>query len=211
MTKIHILRLTLILLLSSCIFNEIHKSFEEDTIFDIFEYIVLGVIYACLFLWTSIKDYKAYKNSGSVLHFLSSFLALFLIAIIFSYNAYRKYLFNEPSYIKAYYNGDLDAFSIDLKTSGKYIMTSLTIASSHYFYGTYSIKNSIIILDKHNIDDVIEANTLMIAKRCDTFATQPLEIPKVVCNDYMFQVDDKHKAIKNAFSFLVTADNRAIK
>ena len=60
-----------------------------------------------------------------------------------------------PTVIYAWYDGDVNGFSITLKQNGEYKINSNSWLTTNSFYGTYTLTDSIIILDKQNIDNVI--------------------------------------------------------
>eukprot|EP01136_Pigoraptor_vietnamica_P005433 Opistho-1_new@37055 len=69
---------------------------------------------------------------------------------------------NSPTLISGFYDGGFNGFSVDFKTDGNYVMANGSGLGQSCFYGTYSIKDSVITLDKSNIDNCINTNKLVI-------------------------------------------------
>ena len=80
-----------------------------------------------------------------------------------------------------------------------------------YFYGKYSIKDSIITLDKSNIDKVIRTNKLVIRTVTNIFQQDTIEGEDTTYTVWIFQIDKNGKIIDKDFRFRVTDNNRSIK
>lgn len=76
-----------------------------------------------------------------------------------------------------------------------------------FFYGTYTLKDSIITLDKSNRDKVIESNKLAI-KSENYFPKDSIDLIASKAN-YITQINDNGLEIDREFRFRVTVDNRA--
>lgn len=136
---------------------------------------------------------------------------LSFIMIIIVLHLYQDNKINSSTLIRAFYDGDYNGFSIDLKENGNYIMANGSGLGQSYFYGKYSIKDSIITLDKSNIDKVIRTNKLVIRTVTNIFQQDTIEGEDTTYADWIFQIDKNGKVIDKDFRFRVTDDNRSIK
>ena len=103
-------------------------------------------------------------------------------------------------------DGGFNNFSVDFKTDGNYLMANGTGLGQRYFYGKYSLKDSIITIDKSNIDKCIKTNKLII--RSEQYYL-PLDTnSKTGQANYITQIDKNGKEIDKEFRFRVTKDNR---
>ena len=95
---------------------------------------------------------------------------------------------------------------MDFKTDGNYVMANGSGLGQSYFYGTYSIKDSVITLDKSNIDNCIKTNKLVIRTE-NYYPKDSTDLIKSNAN-YITQVDSNGNEIDREFRFRVTEDNR---
>ena len=113
---------------------------------------------------------------------------------------------NSPSLITGFNDGGFNGFSVDFKKNGTYIMANGSGLGQSYFYGKYSLRDSIITIDKSGIDNCIKSNQLVI--RTEQYYL-PLDTnPKAGAANYITQIDDKGNEIEKEFRFRVTFDNR---
>ena len=57
--------------------------------------------------------------------------------------------------LRANYDGDINGFSLEFRKDGTYKFCNYSVLGGKYFRGKYLLKDSIITLDRNNIDDVI--------------------------------------------------------
>eukprot|EP01136_Pigoraptor_vietnamica_P005432 Opistho-1_new@37053 len=113
---------------------------------------------------------------------------------------------NSPTLISGFYDGGFNGFSVDFKTDGNYVMANGSGLGQSCFYGTYSIKDSVITLDKSNIDNCINTNKLVIRTE-NYYPKDSTDLIKSNAN-YITQVDSNGNEIDREFRFRVTEDNR---
>ncbi len=168
----------------------IDHSFVFDFIPDIFVAIISIVIFVIVF----IKDRKYYRIDKDVFSFLPTISGV-LLSICFSIILYIQYQKDSsPNNFRCRSKIiDFNGVWIDFRTDNTYKLTNWTILGADYFMGKYSIKDSIITLDKSFIDAIIVSNKLVIRKE---FTINPND---TLCSIY--QIDDTGKQINGAEDF----------
>ena len=111
---------------------------------------------------------------------------------------------NSQTILYAYYDGGTNAFTINLKDNGEYEIINGSWLTSKDFHGSYTIKDSIVTLDKNNIDHVILTNKLKIGM-CYYYRTAS---QKKVITPCLLQVDENGNRIDTHFTFTIRTDNK---
>jgi hypothetical protein len=201
-----ILRIILLTIFGTWFAYKIYKTAQDDFFLD--GIILLGIAFVGLliFLWTIIKDRKDYKASEKWLSFLPTSIGLLLILINIGLFYYQDSKTNSPTLISGFNDGGFNGFSVDFKTDGNYVMANGSGLGQSYFYGTYSIKDSIITIDKSEIDNCIKSNKLVIRTE-DYYIKDSIDLLKSKAN-YITQIDNDGNEIDKDFRFRVTEDNR---
>lgn len=152
------------------------------------------LIWVLLSVWTATKDIISYREEKELRSFsLTIVCAAFTIAILIMENRIQSE-FNKSTLVKVYYDGDINGTGIDFKVDGTYIFENAAIGIVDYQYGTYSLDDDVFTLDRKEIDNVIEADRLILADK---------EKEK-----YLMQIDNNGQVIDAATEFRVTIDNR---
>jgi hypothetical protein len=201
-------RILILIIIGGLILYKLYKSFQSDLLFDFFIYLFLGFIGFVNYAWTIYKDYTSYLKSRSLTSFIPSLIGFLLIMSIIGLQELKNHKMNASSLMQAYYNGDLSGIDIDLKKDGSYIISNGNWGGMDYFYGKYSIQDSIIRLDKPNIDKVINSNTLVIRKSTKIVQQDIIQGNDTIFVDKIFQIDKYGKDIKTEIIFQVIRDNR---
>lgn len=113
-------------------------------------------------MWIFLKNLKDYSLNKRFSSFYTTLAGILLISTAIAFQLYRDALFNRMSLLYAHYDGDTYGSSIDLKSDGKYIFSNGSFMGVKYFYGQYTLLDSIITLDKSEIDNVIQSERLVI-------------------------------------------------
>jgi hypothetical protein len=116
---------------------------------------------------------------------------------------------NAPTLLKGFYDGGFNRFMVDFNKNGNYVMANGSGLGQSYFYGSYSIQDSVIILNVSNIDNCIKTNTLLVQKYqgYDSVSNDSSLIPYSA--NYIVQLDGKKRVMKYEFKFCVIEDNRS--
>ena len=187
---------------------KLYKSATEDLIFDGIIFLIIGIVGLSIFIWTIRKDFQEYKQLKSLSSFLPTMTGLIFIFIISGLHFFQKSKINSPTLISAYYDGDYNGFSIDLKENGNYIMASGSPLGQSYYYGTYTIKDSIVTLDKSNIGKVLTTEKLVIRTITKNLKQNANDGKDTTKREFLYQIDKNGKVSDTYFYFRVTEDNR---
>lgn len=175
-------------------------NYEEGFIFDFEILIILGILFLVFFIITIYKGLKYFRKSNKRFELFPIFLC-FIFVIVFSGILFKyERIDSSPIVLRANYDGDINGFSLEFRKDGTYKFFNYTVLGGKYLRGKYLIKDSIIILDKNNVDNVIKTNQLAIRSRPEDFNRK---ITKIV------QLDKNHKYIEGQyFDFIINVDNR---
>jgi hypothetical protein len=111
---------------------------------------------------------------------------------------------NSQTVIFASYDGGTNAFTIDLRDNGEYEIKNSSWLTSNDFHGHYTILDSIVTLDKKNIDNVILTNKLKICI-CPYYKSKTAGQTFSTC---LMQVDEQGNNIDTHFGFTIRVDKR---
>ena len=134
-----------VLLFCGILFSYIlFKSYHFDNIFQIFFYVILGGIGLYIFYNGIFDNIKKFKETKKLESYKLTIIGTFLVLLNLGIFCYYETKINSKSILKTQY-GNITA---DFKTDKNYIIKIGSWASKKHFYGTYSIKDNTIILDK---------------------------------------------------------------
>lgn len=198
------LRSFILILLGVWFLYTSHATIQSDSIFDGLIFFFIFVSGISVYGWTIIKDTDLYFLTKKKISYLPTSIGTVMLLIIGIYLYYQNSITNAKTSIRAFYDGGFNGISIDLKKNGTYIVANGSFMGNDYFYGTYSIKDSTITLDKSNIDGVITSNKLGIKK----YAPFSLINQDEQKYGYITELDEKGNEAKTYFKFRIVEDNR---
>jgi hypothetical protein len=186
---------------------KLDKSAEGDFFLDGFVFLFIGAFGLFFFVRTIFRNTKEYKLTRELVNFTPTIVGVCFIALILSIYSYQYRRANAPTLLRASYDGGYNGFWIDFKVSGNYIMANGSGLGQSYFYGTFVIEDSIITLDKENIDNVITSKLLVVrnSKYFLPYDTKKYDSSKA---NYVTQIDKNGKEIDTEFRFRIMEDNR---
>jgi hypothetical protein len=173
----------------------ITKEPDETFIFDGFWLFALAIITALLLRWSLRQDLALYKKNQSGKSFLPS-----LAGIIFPLLAYFSLRNDNRTVLYAIFDRGFEGASITLREDGTYQLVNTRELGKKYFYGKYQLQDSLIWLDKSNLDGVIESNRLAIRTR--------KQLDKAGNDTLLYQTDATGKVMDNTIVFSLLEDNR---
>ncbi|WP_380283518.1 hypothetical protein [Hymenobacter rubripertinctus] len=143
-------------------FYEQYRMAESDFMLDGILLFFIAVCGICFYGWSVIKDRQQYALTKRINSYFTTILGFI---ILLSNLCFQDNRMNSESLIKGFYDGGFNGFMVDFKKNGSYVMANGSGLGQSYFYGVYSIKDSVITLDTSNIDNCIKTTTLLIQKR----------------------------------------------
>ncbi|SEN93051.1 hypothetical protein SAMN04488505_1174 [Chitinophaga rupis] len=151
-------RSILVIIVGAIAMYQFIKQADHWTILDVFIDIILGILVIVVFTWAIYKDLKENKhNTFKSIRTPGIFIIGFIIT-----GTILSLRDNSPVILTADIKEDLGSTSIDFRKDGTYKLSSYSILSADFFRGNYTIKDSIITLDRSEIDGIIKSNRLVI-------------------------------------------------
>jgi hypothetical protein len=201
-----ILRIILLIIFGTWFTYKSYNTFLNDFFLDGIILLIIAFIGILILIWTVRKFIKEFKASRKLTSYFPIAIGILFIITNICLFVYQESKTNSPSLITGFNDGGFNGFSVDFKTNGNYMMANGSGLGESYFYGKYSIKDSIITIDKSNIDNCIKTNKLVI--RTEQYYLPLGTNSKVGGANYITQVDDNGREIDKDFRFRVTTDNR---
>ena len=179
------------------------SSYQEDFLFDFVIFSVIGTLFLIPFIATIREDYKDFLQTKKIGGFFSTFIGSIMIVFASGFYLTKENAINSPTLLRAFYDGDYNGVSIDLKSNGDYIIANGSGLGQNYFYGTYVLADSIIVLDKKRIDNVIKSDHLVIRS-----IEQDYEEASGKFIDYIYQIDGEGGNLNSELRFRIVTDSR---
>lgn len=155
------LRCILVIIAGSLAIRRLIIQADHNMIFDEIINFFLGAVVLALYVWIIYKDRKEYKTTRAFTSYLPGcIIGVFTVTFIITAFtlAHRD---SSPSILFAVNDGGYNGANIDLRKDGTYKIGNFCLGYD-YFRGKYSIKDSLITLDRANIDGIIESKRLVI-------------------------------------------------
>jgi hypothetical protein len=172
--------------------SEVDHTFFMDVIINI----ALEFIAAMIFVWVIFKDIRECPKLKTWKAFLPTItgclISIFLLTILHIYDLRDRSPIKFSCVSKIV---DFNGVHIDFREDGTYRLDNFCMGSD-FFRGTYSLKDSVITLDKSDIDKVIVSNRLII--RADGEKDSSGNIGKSI-----YQVDRDGNVIYSAVDYRV--------
>jgi hypothetical protein len=186
-------RISPITIIGGFILYKIIKDADNTSIVD---GILLGgliLIYVWIFFANIHYDRKKYRLTFSKISFLPSiigtilFLSFIITQLLLDSRDSSKIL------LQANKDGGFNGCGFEFREDGSYKFFNGSGLGEDCFRGRYAIKDSIIMLDKSEIDNVIETNRLLIR-----------DSERII-----YQIDSNNRIILKATNFNINEDNRS--
>ncbi len=201
-----ILRIILLTIFGTWFAYKLYQTAQNDFFLDGIILLVTAFVGLLIFIWSIRKDRTEFKSTQKLTSFLPTSIGILFILTNFALFYHQDSKKNSPTLISGFSDGGFNGFSVDFKTDGNYVMANGSGLGQSYFYGTYSIKDSIITIDESNIDNCIKTNKLVIRTE-NYYPKDSIDLLKAKAN-YITQLDTNGNEIEKDFRFRVTEDNR---
>ncbi|SKC11888.1 hypothetical protein SAMN05660477_03136 [Soonwooa buanensis] len=173
------------------------KNADNEMIFDGLIYGFLIIIFLIFLGFAINKDIKKYKNYKKWESFIPSIFGFIILISFFITGITLNMRDNSPIIIQAGYDGGYNGAWFEFRKDGTYKFVNHAGIGADHFRGKYELKDSIITLDKNEIDKVINTNKLAI--RNENYGDSTLRI--------IYQINDNHKVIDKEIKFQVNEYN----
>ena len=211
-----IVRTILILGVWLLCFRKISLDFNHSYFLD-FTRPLLFFLAGIVSLLSFFVDYRRYKAEKRLAFFTPTAASLLCIIALIGTNQHLKQQDRTPTilYASKFYSG-LNTISIDFRENGTYkCKKSSFMGDGYYIRGRYSIKDSVIYLDKSNLYDLVRTDRLemmTILKSAKGKNKNLLTLlfgeskPDTLPETYLFQIDAKGDTIPSAIVLRVNND-----
>ena len=189
-----------VLLLSGILFAYVlFQSYHYDNILKIFILIIFGGIGLYIFYNGIFDDIENHKNTKDLKSYKLTFIGIFFVILNLGIFSYYEIKINTKSLLKTEY-GNIIA---DFKTDKKYIIKIGSWAGKKHFYGTYTLNDSLIILDRKCKNREEISDKLVIRQNKNEIKnTESLKI-----KNYLIGIDKNGNEISNS-ELIIIEDNR---
>lgn len=175
-------------------------SYEEEFIFEFEILFFIGVLFIVFFIITIYRGIKNFRIANRPFELLPIFLGLIFVFVFLGILYKNERIDSSPIVLRANYDGDINGFSLEFRKDRTYKFCNYSVLGGKYFRGKYLLKDSIITLDRNNIDDVIKSNQLAIRKISENYKGREYKI---------VQINKNHQRIENEyFDVVITIDKK---
>lgn len=143
------------------------------------------------------KDLKKNKSEKNWKNFFPTIIGISFLISFFVVNINLSLKDNSPILIQAGYDGGFNGAWFEFREDGTYKFGNHAGIGADYFRGKYELKDSIITLDRNEIDNVIKTNKLAI--RNEVYGDS---VSKII-----IQIDENHTIVDNEIKFRVNEYN----
>jgi|GEM_PF-2412441 len=190
-------------------FRKVYLDFTHTRFLD-FALPLLIFLAGVISLLSFLVDYGGYKAQKKISLFFTTFLSVLCILGLSGYDQYLKHQDKTPTvlYASKFYNG-LSTISIDFRENGTYKCAKGGLfGDTYYIRGRYTIKDSIIQLDKSNLYDLLKTDRfrmMTIPKNVKAQKRNLLTLlfassskPDTLPETFLFQIDQKSDTIPSS-------------
>jgi len=172
------------------------RNIDNTFIFDGVIYFLLILLFIVFYIITFRNDFKTFKVLKNYKSFLFTAIGSLIIILNIGCHLYLSSRDNSEVVLKAFYDGDYNGSSLEFRKDGTYKFGNGSGLGVSIQRGYYSMNDSIITLDKDDIDKVIESKTLVIRSELSGTDVKIL------------QIDKNFNLIAKATEFRVVQDKR---
>lgn len=190
------IRASVLILISLFISYRLIRQVDHDLVFDTEINAALGIVGGVIFIRTAIGDRTEFLKTKTWKAFFPTIIGLSIFGSLEIILFKLKHRDEAASILCCVTrNNDFNGASIDFRADSTYKLTSWCLGAN-YYRGNYTMHDSIIMLDKKEIEKVIVSNKLLL--RTDESIDAAGNREKSV-----YQVDDKDKIIAGAVDFIL--------
>ena len=167
---------------------------DKEMVFQEFVYGGLILIFLILLGISLRKDILKYKEAKNWKSFFPTIIGMTILLSFLASSLVLKIRDNSPVIIQAGYDGGFNGAWFDFRKDGTYKFANSGGIGADFFRGKYTLSDTIITLDKTEIDNVIKTNKLAI-REIKNFDSTKIKV--------IYQIDENHNIIDKNFCFIV--------
>ena len=191
-----LLRISIIILVGVYISYKTISSLDHEFLFDEEQNVFYGVIATFTFFAVAFFEGKQFVRTKKWNSFIATFVGLTILAGHFLILNSFKQRDNSPSEIYCVTKmNDFNGVSLDFRKDGTYKLTSWSLGADIY-RGKFTIKDSIITIDKSKIESCIVSNKFVISQDGEIDSTGKKE-------KSIYQIDQQGQVINRSTDFRI--------
>lgn len=171
---------------------------DDMNVFYAFMLIGLHLIFLALLICLVVLDVNTYKKRKLKICFLPSAVGAFAALSIFLTHIILISRDSSPIILQAGFDGGFNGCWFEFREDGTYKFGNSGGIGATYTRGVYVVKDSVIYLDKSNIDDTKLTNKLVIREENDYCGSRKM----------LYQLNDKKEVVDEDFAFVLNVDKR---
>lgn len=179
------------------------KDADSESIFDGFILYGLGFVYLAIFIFNTLLDRKEYIITKLKSSYLSTFIGILFFVTFFITQLTLDARDSSELILQANNDGGFNGCGFEFRADGTYKFFNGSGLGVDYFRGKYTIKDSIITLDKNKIDNVIVTNRLVIRE------FKHYDNPDGPLQKVIYQIGSNNEIMYKDLDFVVNVDKRA--
>lgn len=164
-------------------------SFIFDSVIDVIIYFCS----LCLVVFVIRHDARTYRQTKNILSYTPTICFIVMVGFCCSLQYYYYRREHVPVLVYGNYDGDYNGTSIALRNDGTYQVNNYCLGDC-FFYGKYTMRDSIVTLDRDLIDNVVTRH--LVIRRSETA---------------IIQVDTNGQELTEYDRFRLIKDNRSNK
>ena len=194
-----LLKISIIILVGLYLSYKTISSIDHPFLFDEEQNIFYGAVASITFLAIVFFDRKQFVRTKKWNSFIATFVGLTILVGHFLILSSFKQRDNSPSQIYCVTKiTDFNGVSIDFRKDGTYKLTSWSLGADIY-RGKFTIKDSIITIDKSKIESCIESEKFVIRQDGEIDSTGKQE-------KSIYQIDKQGQIINHSVDFRIIDD-----
>jgi hypothetical protein len=177
------------------------KRVDHEFAFDFIPLTFLSAIAIIVFIWTIFRDRKEYSKSKSIVDFIPTIIGTAIVLGLFLAFYILDQRDKSPSKLYCVTKIiDFNGASIDFREDGTYKLTSWCLGAD-YYRGKYIMQDSIITIDKSEIEKIIESSRFVIRPEIEVYEKDSIPGKDTVYQKSIYQINPE--VIQNAIDFIV--------
>jgi hypothetical protein len=193
--------------------RKIYVDFDHSYWLDNLVPTALIVLASTISLLSFLVDYICYKRGKKLVFFIPTAVSVLCIATLIITTDRLKQQDRTPTILYASFHNGLSTVTIDFRENGSYkCKKGNFMGDSYYTRGHYSIKDSVIYLDKSNLYELVKTDRLLmktIPKNAKAKKESLLRLlfgsskPDTLPETFLFQLNHQGDTIPSAIVFRV--------
>lgn len=183
-------RLIATILVGGFVEYKLIENADSSFMLDAFMFLILLGVYIPILIYGFTSDRRGFRSTGAKKSFIPSITGLLLGLGMITTQLILNSRDSSSVIIQASNDGGFNGCGFEFREDGTYKFFNSGGLGVHYLRGTYTMKDSLITLDKMNIDNCTESNLMVIHGKV------------------IHQIDANHQVVDKDMDFTINIDRR---